>query len=80
MAAINLVYEFAEHGELGVRIAVVNAIGELFGAIAPLAGGAIADHWSYRGLYATASAFTLLALATMFRGVGPRRHTGAAQP
>ena len=48
MASVNLVYEFAERGELGVRIAVVNAIGELFGAIAPLAGGAIADDWSYR--------------------------------
>jgi MFS family permease len=72
MASINLVYEFAEHGELGVRIAVVNAIGELFGAIAPLAGGAIADRWSYRSLYASAMMFTVLALASMFRGVRPR--------
>jgi hypothetical protein len=40
MASINLVYEFAEHGELGVRIARRERIGELFGAIAPLAGGA----------------------------------------
>jgi predicted MFS family arabinose efflux permease len=72
MASINLVYEFAEHGELGVRIAVVNAIGELFGALAPLAGGAIADRWSYGMLYATAMVFTLLALASMVGGVRPR--------
>jgi MFS family permease len=72
MASINLVYEFAEHGELGVRIAVVNAIGELFGAVAPLAGGAIADRWSYRSLYVSAMMFTVLALASMFRGVRPR--------
>ncbi len=77
MASINLVYEFAEHGELGVRIAVVNAIGELFGAIAPLAGGVIADGWSYETLYATALVFTLLAVASMFRGVRPRRHATA---
>ena len=77
MASINLVYEFAEHGELGVRIGVVNAIGELFGAIAPLAGGAIADGWSYRTLYATAMVFTLLALASMFRGVGPQHRSEA---
>jgi len=73
MASINLVYEFAEKGELGVRIAVVNALGELFGAVAPLAGGAIADGFSYRTLYATAMVFTLLALVSMFRGVRPRR-------
>ena len=72
MASINLVYELTDHGELGVRIAVVNAIGELFGAVAPLAGGAIADGWSYRTMYGTAMAFTLLALASMLRGVRPR--------
>jgi Na+/melibiose symporter-like transporter len=76
MASVNLVYEFADRGELGVRIAVVSAAGELFGAIAPLAGGAIADHWSYSALYATAMAFTVLALITMFRGVRPRAATG----
>lgn len=71
MASINLVYELAEHGELGIRIALVNAIGELFGALGPLAGGAIADGWSYRALYATAMTFTLLGSLTMFRGVRP---------
>jgi hypothetical protein len=72
MASVNLVYEFTEHGELGVRIAVVNAVGELFGAIAPLVGGAIADRWSYPALYATALAFSLLALVTMLLGVRAR--------
>ena len=72
MASVNLVYEFAEAGNLGVRIAAVNAVGELLGAIAPLAGGAIADRWSYRSLYAAATVFTLFALATMLRGVRPR--------
>jgi Na+/melibiose symporter-like transporter len=71
MASVNLVYEFADQGELGVRIAVVNAIGELFGAIAPLAGGAIADRWSYDALYATGMLFTMLALGSMFIGVCP---------
>jgi len=80
MASVNLVYEFVEHGDLGVRIAVVNAAGELFGAIAPLAGGAIADRWSYQALYFTAIAFTLLALVTMFRGVLPRRLGSVAIP
>jgi len=75
MASINLVYEFAERGSLGVRIAVVNAIGELFGALAPLAGGVIADRWSYAALYGTALAFTILSLTTMARGV-PRRAAG----
>jgi MFS family permease len=72
MASINMVYEFAEHGELGIRIAVVNALGELFGAVAPLAGGAIADRWSYLALYTTAAVFTLVALVAMFHGVRPR--------
>ena len=72
MASVNLVYEFAEAGNLGVRIAVVNAVGELLGAVAPLAGGVIADRWSYRSLYVVAAVFTVLALATMLRGVQPR--------
>ena len=72
MASVNLVYEFADRGELGVRIAVVNAAGELFGALAPLAGGAIADRWSYSALYGTAITFTVLAVVVMFRGVRPR--------
>jgi MFS family permease len=72
MASVNLVYEFSERGELGVRIAVVNAVGELFGAIAPLAGGLIADRWSYAALYCTAVLFTALAVAGMLFGVRPR--------
>jgi len=76
MASINLVYELAEHGELGIRIAVVNAVGELFGAIAPLAGGAIADRWSYTALYATAMIFTMLASISMVHGVRPRHARG----
>jgi hypothetical protein len=78
MASVNLVYEFADQGELGVRIAVVNAAGELFGAIAPLVGGAIADRWSYGALYGTAIVFTLFALAAMFRGVRSRQYGSAA--
>ncbi len=73
MASVNLVYEFADQGDLGVRIAAVNAIGELFGALAPLAGGAIADRWSYDALYATGMLFTILALASMLAGVRPRQ-------
>lgn len=73
MASVNLVYELADHGDLGVRLAVVNAIGELFGALAPLAGGAIADRWSYDALYVTGMLFTVLALGGMFAGVGSHR-------
>jgi MFS family permease len=72
MASVNLVYEFAGDGELGVRIAIVSAVGELLGAVAPLAGGAIADRWSYHALYAAAATFASLSLATMLRGVRPR--------
>ena len=73
MASVNLVYELADHGDLGVRLAVVNAIGELFGALAPLAGGAIADRWSYDALYLTGMLFTVLALGSMSAGVRPHR-------
>lgn len=76
MASINLVYELAEHGELGIRIALVNAVGELFGAVGPLVGGAIADRWSYGALYAVAMAFTTLGGFTMLRGVRPRQVRG----
>ena len=76
MASVNLVYELADHGDLGVRLAVVNAIGELCGALAPLVGGAIADRWSYDALYQTGMLFTVLALASMFAGVRPHRRLG----
>lgn len=79
MASVNLVYEFSERGELGVRIAVASAVGELCGAIAPLAGGIIADRWSYHALYATAASFTVLAVGTMFLGVRPRHHHEGAR-
>ncbi|MEO6030101.1 MAG: MFS transporter [Candidatus Binatia bacterium] len=80
MASVNLVYEFSERGELGVRIAVVSAVGELCGAIAPLAGGIIADRWSYPALYGTAAFFTMLAVGTMFLGVHPRHQQEATRP
>jgi len=73
MASVNLVYELADHGDLGVRLAVVNAIGELFGALAPLVGGVIADRWSYDALYLTGMLFTVLAIGSMFAGVRPHR-------
>ena len=76
MASVNLVYELADHGDLGVRLAVVSAIGELCGALAPLVGGAIADRWSYDALYQTGMLFTVLALASMFAGVRPHRRLG----
>lgn len=76
MASINLVYELAEHAELGVRIAVVSMIGEFFGAIAPLAGGAIADASSYEMLYPAAMTFSVLATACMYGGVRPRQRRG----
>jgi len=71
MASLNLVYEFGDDGNLGVRLAVVNALGELMVALAPLIGGAVADRWSYATLYAVAAAFTLLAAATMYLRVTP---------
>lgn len=77
MASMNLVYEFAGQGELAVRIAVVNAAGDLFGAIAPLVGGVIADHSSYGVLYGTAIGCTLLAAASMLCSV--RSHPSLAR-
>lgn len=79
MASINLVYELTEHAQLGVRIAVVNAIGELCAAIGPLVGGAIADAASYEMLYGTAMTFSMLAAACMFARVGPARRPGVAR-
>ena len=63
-----------------MRIAVVNAIGELCGALAPLVGGIVADRWSYDALYATGMVFTMLALLSMFTGVRPHgdAHTARA--
>jgi hypothetical protein len=71
MASTNLVYEFGVGAGLGVRLAVVNALGELMAAIAPLAGGVIADRWSYEALYGVAIACTLAAAATMCARVRP---------
>ena len=71
MASINLVYEFGER-DLGVRIAAVNALGELSVAVAPLVGGLIADHASFTALYLTSAAFTVMAGITMYIGVGAR--------
>jgi MFS family permease len=71
MASINMVYEFGDHAGLGVRIAVVNALGELMVAIAPLVGGAIADHFSYATLYRVSIGCTLAAVAVMYARVRP---------
>ena len=78
MASINLVYEFGDGAGLGLRIAVVNTLGELMAAIAPLAGGVIADRWSYEALYRVAIGCTIAAAATMYHRVRrpiPRRAT-----
>ena len=72
MASINMVYEFGGQAGLGVRIAVVNALGELMAALAPLAGGAIADRLSYTALYTVAVGFTIAAAAIMYLRVQPR--------
>jgi MFS family permease len=73
MASMNLVYEFGDDDQLGMRIAAVNALGELMVALAPLLGGAIADTWSYRSLYATAAGLTVVAAGAMYARVPPRR-------
>jgi MFS family permease len=49
-----------------MRIAVVNALGELMAAVAPLLGGAIADHWSYAALYEVAMGCSILAAGVMW--------------
>jgi hypothetical protein len=69
MASVNLVYEFGDGGGLGMRIAVVNALGELSASFAPLAGGLIADRWSYDALYGVAAGCTLAATAVMYARV-----------
>jgi MFS family permease len=73
MASVNLVYELGDHTDLGIRLAVVSAVGELMGALAPLAGGAVADRWSYPALYAAAALCTVAAAAAMYLRVAPRR-------
>jgi MFS family permease len=72
MASVNMVYEFGDHAGLGVRIAIASALGELMAALAPLAGGAIADRFSYTGLYAVAVLFTAAAGMVMFARGQPR--------
>ncbi len=69
MASINMVYEFGDDARLGMRIAVVNALGELMAAIAPLLGGAIADRWSYEALYEVAMGCAIAAGAIMWTWV-----------
>ena len=69
MASINLVYEFGDDTRLGMRIAVVNALGELMAALAPLIGGAIADRWSYDALYGVAIACSIVASWVMWTRV-----------
>jgi MFS family permease len=77
MASLNLVYDLPDHGDLGIRIAVVSALGELTVAIAPLVGGALADHWSYAALWATAAVFTVAATAVMWMRVPVSRARAA---
>jgi MFS family permease len=69
MASINLVYEFGDDTRLGMRIAVVNALGELMAALAPLIGGAVADRWSYNALYEVAIACSIVASWVMWTRV-----------
>ncbi len=73
MASMNLVYEFGDDENLGVRIAVVNALGELMVALAPLGGGIVADMVSYEAMYLVAALFTMASLAVMYTKVPPRR-------
>lgn len=73
MASANLVYEFGDDENLGVRIAAVNALGELMVALAPLAGGIVADLASYEALYVVAALFTMTSLAVMYARVPPRQ-------
>jgi MFS family permease len=69
-----LVLEFGPRHDLPMRIAVLNAVTALMGAIGPLAGGLMAAHLSYRAVFWFSAMLQAVAVATMALGVDePRR-------
>jgi|HubBroStandDraft_1064217.scaffolds.fasta_scaffold00011_54 MFS family permease len=73
-----LVLEFGGRADLPMRIAVLNAVTSLMGAIGPLAGGLMAELWSYEAVFWFSVIVQAVAVATMLFGVDePRRRLPA---
>jgi MFS family permease len=71
-----LVLEFGGRADLPMRIAVLNAVTSLMGAIGPLVGGLMAQHWSYEAVFSFAVIVQLASVAIMWLRVDePRRRT-----
>jgi len=69
-----LVLEFGGRADLPMRIAVLNAVTSLMGAIGPLAGGLMAQHLSYEAVFWFSLIVQAAAVATMLLRVDePRR-------
>jgi MFS family permease len=69
-----LVLEFGGRADLPMRIAVLNAVTSLMGAIGPLAGGLMAQHLSYESVFWFSVIVQAAAVATMLLRVDePRR-------
>ena len=73
MAAANMVFEFGLDAEFAQRVATVNMLGELAGALAPLAAGFLADHAGHPPVLLLGILLMALAEAVMATGVRPRR-------
>jgi MFS family permease len=69
MAAVNMVFEFGLDADFGHRVATVNMVGELVGAVGPLAGGLLADRVGYPVVFLTSIGFMLAAQTVMARSV-----------
>jgi Na+/melibiose symporter-like transporter len=71
MAAANMVFEFGLDAEFAQRVATVNMLGELAGALAPLGAGFLADHAGHPPVLVLGVLLMLLAEAVMAIGVHP---------
>lgn len=74
LATTSLVLEFGRRQDLPMRIAIAQSGEQLVAVLAPLAGGLIAQHVSYAGLFwASAAAQTLALALTAIKVPEPRR-------
>jgi len=71
MAAANMVFEFGLDAEFSQRVATVNMLGELAGALASLGAGLLADHAGHPPVLLVALLLMAVAEGVMARGVRP---------
>jgi MFS family permease len=60
-----LILELGPRIDLPMRFAVLNALTSLMGAIGPLAGGLLAERFSYQAVFWVSIALQIVAVATM---------------